>query len=160
MPKPTVPSVVADPLVRSLLIERLAADAGLRQVLPLFGIPVPQPAPADSERLGPDAETPSANGEGPDLHADQMATYHAASQIEGELRRVHELLVRVADALGACRSCLGTEPDCRYCGGTGSPGSRPVDDDLRRWLVGRLDPAAGLQAPRDPRSNPHSGTGR
>jgi hypothetical protein len=149
------PGNAQEVLLQSLLVDRLAANPGLQQVLPLLG-------------MTPSAGTPSngaADGSSPDLAADRSAAYAAMADAASELRRMHALLDRVGRAVGACVNCLGSDPTCLYCSGTGRPGSGPLDEDLLPWLLqpllDRLDDAEpdGSNHHDEPRTA-HRPTGR
>lgn len=57
----------------------------------------------------------------------------------GELREslsnAHDLLDDIADALGACDTCWGSDEDCRECRGRGAPGWRMPNEKLFAELV-------------------------
>jgi hypothetical protein len=138
-------------LLQSLLADRLAADPGLRQMLPLLGVAQPA-APLNGAGAAPAAAAAPA-----DLGADRAAARQALAATEAELRRVHALLDRLARALGACASCLGTDPACRYCAGTGGPGTLRPDEELLPWL---LQPLLDQLDARDEPKNADPGIGR
>lgn len=128
-------------LVRTLLAERLAADPGLRQVLPLLGLETPTPMPM----TGTPTTGPTSDGAAVPTgsHVSRAELHLALAGIDDELSRVHTLLDRVGDAAGACRRCLGTEADCPDCEGHGQPGARQPDHHLRAWLLPDADRPRG-----------------
>lgn len=113
-------TTVSDDLVRALVMNRLSSDPGMRDLLPLLGIPPSAETSAASETA---AHSHEAN-----LAADRTAVYRGVAGVDAELRRCHALLDRLAESLGACAHCLGIEPGCAYCGG-GSP-SQPAAPHL------------------------------
>jgi len=68
----------------------------------------------------------------------------------GELDELSRRMRRVARALGACE-CLGDEPDCERCHGSGAPGTFPIDRRLFAYLV---QPAIDQQSNPMANSNP------
>lgn len=128
-------------LVRTLLAERLAADPGLRQVLPLLGLEAPTAMPVTATPATEPTSDEAAAATGDRVSRAEL--HLALAGIDGELSRVHTLLDRVGDAVGACRRCLGTEADCPDCQGHGQPGTRPPDHHLRAWLLPDADRPRG-----------------
>jgi hypothetical protein len=96
-------------------MEQFSSDPAMLDLLPRLNMTPGGPAGGD-ERFADDT----------DLAADRTAVYSGIAGVEAELRRCHALLDGVAESLGACAHCLGTEPGCAYCRGTGRPGSRPA----------------------------------
>ncbi|MFF5082440.1 hypothetical protein ACFY36_35800 [Actinoplanes sp. NPDC000266] len=121
--------VASQELLQRLLLARLSGDPGLRDLMPLLGL--------DAGDVSPTAPVPPGGGE--------IQGYGAL--LDAELNRCHTALRHVAGALGACPSCLGREPDCSDCHGTGTPGTRPIDEEafwsLVRPLLDRLSAEAG-----------------
>jgi multidrug efflux pump subunit AcrA (membrane-fusion protein) len=50
-------------------------------------------------------------------------------ELKADLDSLRTMLDGVAAALGACPSCWGEDPTCRWCRGRGGPGSMPPDPD-------------------------------
>ena len=68
------------------------------------------------------------------------------------------LLRRLADILGCCPRCWGTNSRCPTCRGTGTPGFVPPDPGLSEWLapaISKLQPPPHQQA-----FAPHQQTGQ
>jgi hypothetical protein len=63
--------------------------------------------------------------------------------MEAELEIVRSTLDDLADALGACPSCWGQFPECRWCRGLGRPGFMPPNPEGFNRLV---MPAVRVQA--------------
>jgi hypothetical protein len=122
-------------LLQSLLADRLATNPALQQMLPLLGMTPSGGAPGNGVPDGRPTAGSLVHGAQPDLTAERSAAHRALANVQAELRRTHELLDRVAQAVGACANCLGSEPACPYCTGTGGPGSRPLDEGLLPWLI-------------------------
>ena len=73
-------------------------------------------------------------------------------QQAAELDAVRLVLDDVAAALGACPSCFGADPQCRWCRGRGTPGFMPPEPDSFERLV---LPALRVQARLRRNDNPH-----
>jgi hypothetical protein len=69
------------------------------------------------------------------------------------------LLLQVADVLGCCRRCWGTNPQCPACAGQGTPGFREPDPGLLGWLGPALSRVRPLPPPQttDTRSSTTEG---
>jgi hypothetical protein len=83
---------------------------------------------------------PPAHDDGPP--AELRGLYREAAALAAELRRATGIVGDVADALGACARCLGTDERCPVCLGRGVPGSKEPDaprfDQLVAPAVRRL----------------------
>jgi hypothetical protein len=102
---------------------------------------------------------------------DHQAHVHRLNE---EVCRLRERDRVIADALGACAHCWGTEPACRRCGGDGAPGAflpeaqlfnelvMPAIRRLKRWTAGRRPSGPPVQmggeSDRRPISNRRNGT--
>ena len=89
------------------------------------------------ERMGTPAHTGAAPG--PEPEADAGPSLHRvireATRLSDETDRLTRLLADVGRALGACPRCLGTEPECARCGGSGGPGTSTPDVDRFECVV-------------------------
>jgi hypothetical protein len=56
-------------------------------------------------------------------------------ELRSALASAHGLLDDIADALGACDVCWGSDERCRECRGRGTPGWRMPDEELFAELV-------------------------
>ena len=66
---------------------------------------------------------------------------------QARLEAAVNLLHRVADILGCCRRCWGTNAQCPTCGGGGTPGFRDPDPGLPSWLGPALSRVPTLPPP-------------
>lgn len=63
------------------------------------------------------------------------ALRHLVDEMSSELDGLRRVLDEVAAALGACPSCWGDDPGCRWCRGRGHPGFMPPDRDAFDRLI-------------------------
>lgn len=60
---------------------------------------------------------------------------HLVQQMYAELEMLRERNDALADAVGACYLCWGSDPECEVCQGDGRPGAAPPDPTLFDRLV-------------------------
>ena len=119
-------------LLRTMLAERAASDPQLASMMQMF-----------AQRDEAEAETPPAAGA---VNRDRVQRVRdRVQEMRAELITLRERCEHLADALGACARCWGTEDDCDECGGEGAPGWREPDPQLFRELV---EPAAARRVER------------
>jgi hypothetical protein len=68
-----------------------------------------------------------------------------------------DLLRQLADVLGACARCWGTNARCPSCHGSGGPGFRQPDPQLGTWLAAAI---ARVPSTTSPAPDPHHPTGQ
>jgi hypothetical protein len=94
-------------------------------------------AGALAERFGVEPEHIEATlTENPLAAALALTMMQPAAQVAPDERTEAAALVRfVASLVGACPVCLGENPGCLDCGGSGAPGSRaPNETALVAWI--------------------------
>lgn len=79
-----------------------------------------------------DAEVVDDLHEPPELRRDVSRILATADRRIGTLEA---LVATVADALGACPKCLGTDDDCATCDGYGEPGQARPDRQALEYFV-------------------------
>ena len=103
------------------LLQQLASESSDPEVTRLVGAFMAQQDDDDRED---DDGTPSPSPASTDrLWAAIRDLQAHVTGIADEVARTSARLEAVAEALGACPECWGTNPDCDLCGGRGRPGT-------------------------------------
>ncbi|GGC05774.1 hypothetical protein [Cellulomonas carbonis] len=127
----------------------------------------PQPDPFDDPHAGT-TDAAYLGASGATVAPDQDAARSA--RLEADLARVSQrlavvrtqrdaalrLLRQLADRLGCCPQCWGTDATCGTCGGRGSPGHFPTDPGLLDWLAPALAASDAARPPTDDASRARS----
>jgi hypothetical protein len=101
--------MAADPETRQLQVQRLLMER------------MGASAARTGEAPGPEPE--------PDAGPSLRRVIREATRLSEETDRLARLLADVGLALGACPRCLGSQPDCSRCAGSGGPGTSTPDVD-------------------------------
>ena len=126
----TRPPVDLRQALQEMLLQRLAQDPNLAGVAPLL-LPRFAASAVAGEPAAADEDPPEAAEPSPAVRRLNEAVAAAAA----EERRLHSLLGQLAAALGACTSCLGSEPSCLACSGLGGPGFvEPDEQAFAEWV--------------------------
>jgi hypothetical protein len=134
--------------LQGMLLQRLSQDPSLAGVAPLL-LSQFAPAPGGGEPAVADEHRHEAAEPSPAVRRLHEAVAAAAT----EERRLRGLLAELATALGACTSCLGSEPACAACSSLGKPGfAEPNEEAFAQWVGPALarrdhDPVASGEAP-------------
>ncbi len=96
-----------------------------------------QPWPSTSEDLE----------EVEELRQSLRAANRQLRSVEAQLQAAMTLLHQIADLVGCCRRCWGTNELCPFCGGRGTPGFRRPDPGLASWIEPALQRAAPAPPP-------------
>jgi hypothetical protein len=130
--------------LQEMLLQRLSQDPSLAGVAPLllsrFTAAAAEGEPAAADERPPEAAEPSPG---------VRRLHEAVAAAAAEERRLRDLLAQLAAALGACTSCLGSEPACMACSGFGGPGFAEPDEQAFAQWVG---PAAARRGDKPPAS--------
>ncbi len=138
--------------LQEMLLQRLSQDPSLASVAPLLLSRFTSAAAA--------GEPAAADEDPPEVAEPSSAVRHlneAVAAAAAEERRLHGLLAHLAAALGACTSCLGSEPACLACSGLGGPGFVEPDEQAFAQWVGPAAARRGDEPPasgRDARKTP------
>lgn len=126
-------------LFQATLAERAAADPQLATLMQMFA----------QRSEAADDPAPTVNV----VQRDRVRRVRdRVQEMRAELITLRERCGYLADALGACARCWGSDDDCDECGGEGAPGSREPNPELFRELV---EPAAARRAARAPKIPTH-----
>jgi hypothetical protein len=118
--------------LQEMLLQRLSQDASLAGVAPLLLSRLAPPSgPREPAAADADTDPPEPMELSPAVRGLNEAVAAAAT----EERRLRGLLAELAVALGACTSCLGSEPACTACSGLGGPGfAQPNEEAFACWV--------------------------
>ncbi|MDT0167076.1 hypothetical protein Q9R32_16105 [Actinotalea sp. AC32] len=83
------------------------------------------------------------------LEADLARVSQRLAVVRAQRDAALRLLRQLADRLGCCPQCWGTDATCGTCGGRGSPGHFPTDPGLLDWLAPALAASDAARPPTD-----------
>jgi hypothetical protein len=98
-------------------------------------------------------QQPAADDANDDLREQLRGKTRRLKSSQAQLAAATGLLQQVADMIGCCRRCWGTNHDCPFCSGRGSPGFCPPDPGLPAWIAPALERLEPIRS-RSPRKSP------
>lgn len=126
--------MTADPLA-ALVQQELSSDPRTAQLVQLLAQREEQLTKEleeqEAEELGRRQEVRQAV----ELRDETDALHRLVEEMSTDLDALRHVLDDVAEALGACPSCWGDDPGCRWCRGRGHPGFMPPDPEAFERLV-------------------------
>jgi hypothetical protein len=101
----------------------------------------------------------SANGNDADLRERLRLTSQRLEASQAQLAAAVGLLQQLAGMFGCCSRCWGTNGQCPFCGGRGTPGYRRPDPGLMAWVEPALQRLELAPSARSRSSDNHTAQG-